>query len=572
MEESNYWTRLSRRRISRRALLGAGATTALGGAAAVVVGCGGGGNEGPNGVTGTARPTRSGVGPFAGGSLTFGRGIAALGIDPHLDLTGLDIDSLLYSYLYDWRPGTEEMVFNNLATAFEQPDPEHLQFIFTLRPGVKIHQGGPGAGEEMTSEDCKQTFIRRGVSLTAPDKRFPHKIAGSANPEDLGPALQTPDKYTFSFNMKEPFVPALREMANATWAIVPAKVIEKFPSLSQTGFGSGPFMLEEFRGAERIVLKKHPEYFLAPRPWLDGLTYIVITENSSLLSAFENGQHDVNGAFLTKKDAEDLQNNGDIVVGKAPSLFYPVIHMKMKPPFSDVRVRKAIDLALDRDEMIAIIQAGEGNYNGPIQWPQEKWALPQEELRAFYKSDPEQAKSILEEAGYGDGFSAKMKVPKLTGPSVVGDIAALIQAQLERANIHVQRDEVELGAFIGNTLLPGNFEMAFFPNLPYDEPDRPLAFYHSLGVTGSGNWTNYRNKELDKIIDAQSREFDEAKRKELIFQAQRMILEEHGPQITLAGGFAHSAHWNYVHFPYELGEEPPEDAGPFGTDIWTEKV
>ena len=577
MEESNYWTRLARKRVSRRALLNAGALTAAGGAAALVVGCGGGSDNGSsngtNGPTGTPRHTAGpGASPVAGGSITWGRGISALGIDPHVDLTGLDVDALIYSYLYSWIPGKEEFVLNNLASAFEQPDPEHLQFIFTIRPGVKIHAGGPGAGEEMTSEDCKQSFIRRGTSITAPDKRFPRKIAGSADPAALPPALLTPDKSTFSFNMHSPFVPSIREMANATWAIVPAKVIEKFPSLSQDAFGSGPFMLGEFSGSERIVLKRHPEYFLPPRPWLDGITYVIITENSSLLSAFKNGQHDVCGAFLTKEDADDLGSDANFVVGAAPSLFYPVIHLKMKPPFDDIRVRKAIDLALDRDEMINILQAGEGNYNGPIQWPQTKWALPQDELRSFYVHDEAQAISLLQEAGLGDGFNAQMKLPKLSGISIIGEIASVIKQQLSRVNINVTLNEVELGAFIGNTLLPGNFEMAFFPNLPYDEPDRPLSFYDSLGVTGSGNWTNYSNKDLDKLILAQSEEFDEAKRKDIIYKAQRLILQEHGPQLTLTGGFAYAAHWNYVHFPYELGQDPSASAGPYGSDLWTDKA
>jgi len=244
----------------------------------------------------------------------------------------------------------------------------------------------------------------------------------------------------------------------------------------------------------------------------------------------------------------------------------------MKPPFDDLRVRKAVDLALNRDEFMAVISGGEGNYNGPIQWPQTKWALPQEELRAFYKSDPDQAKALLSDAGYENGFKSRMKLPKLSGIQIVGDIAVVIKDQLGRVGIDVQLDEVELGAFIGSTLLPGNFEMAFFPNLPYDEPDRPLSFYHSLGVTGSGNWNNYSNKELDKLIEAQSIEFDEAKRKDIIYQAQRLILEEHGPQITLSGGYTYTAHWNYVHFPNEIGTDPPADAGPFGVDIWTDKA
>jgi len=571
MEESNYWTRLSRGRISRRRLLGASAVTALGGAAALVVGCGSGNSNGGS-PTGPVRTRPPGGSPAPGGSITWGRAIASLGIDPHIDLTGLDVDTLLYSYLYDWIPGKEEIIYNNLAAHLELPDPQHLEFIFTLRPGVKIHAGGPGAGEDMSSEDCKQSFIRRGTSITAPDKRFPRKIAGSSDAEALAAALQTPDPLTFKFKMSEPFVPSLREMANPTWAMVPAKVISKYLSLAQRAFGSGPFMLEEFKGSQRIVLKRHPEHFLKPRPWLDGITYVVITEGSSLLSAFKNGQHDVNGSVLTKDDFDQLSKNENIVVSRAPSLFYPVIHMKMKPPFNDIKVREAMDLALNRDEIIALTQGGEGNYNGPIQWPQAKWALPQEELRAFYKYDPERAKSLLADAGFKDGFSAKMKLPKLAGATFISDTAAVAAQQLGKVGINIQLDEVELGAFIASTLLPGNFELAFFPNLPYDEPDRPLAFYHSSGVTGSGNWNNYTNPQLDKLINQQAMEFDEAKRKEIVYAAQRMILLEHAPQITLTGGFAYSAHWSYVHFPYELGQDPPKDAGPNGVDIWTDKA
>ncbi len=564
MEESNYWKRLSRNRISRRTLLGAGAATALGAAAAALVGCDSGG---PSGTNGTAGPSRSGspVGagtPRAGGDLTWGLGVGALGIDPHIDITGLGIVPLLYSYLYSWAPGREEVVLNNLAEAFEQPDPEHLEFIFHLRRGVKAHPIGPAAGEEITSADCEASFKRRGTAITAPDKRFPLRIDH----------FETPDPYTFKFVMKRPFVPAIREMAIPLWAIVPAKVLEEFSNLSQAAFGSGPFMLDEFRGQERIVFKRHPDYFLSPRPWLDSITYIVITENSSLLAGFRSGQHDVNGAFLTKTDAEDLQKNADIVVTKAPSLFYPVIHMKMRPPFNDIHVRQAIDLALDRDQLIAVVGQGEGNYNGPIQWGQVKWALPQDELRSFYRHDLDAAKKLLADNGYPDGFTTKMKLPKLTGPSIVGDTAVLLKDQLSRVGINVQLDEVELGAFISSTLLNGNFDTAFFPNLPYDEPDRPLSFYHSLGVSGSGNWTNYSNRELDKLIEAQAEEFDPARRLQIIQDAQRMILQEHGPQLTLTGGYGYFARWNYVQIGAEFaGDQPPADAGPFGADIWVDR-
>lgn len=584
--EDNYWKRLSRKRFSRRAMLGTTALTALGGAAAFVVGCGGGdGNGNGNGDGRTAGPTRTPpANPTPGGTITQGRLLAVLGIDPHIDLTGLDIDLLLYPYLYGWAPGREEAVFNNLAESLEMPDP--TEFIFTLRPGVKNSPEGPAANEEITSEDCKQSFIRRGTSITAPDKRFAFKIAGSADPAMLAPALQTPDPYTFRFKMTEPFVPGVREMANPTWAMVSKKVLDRFLYLSQDAYGAGPFQLEEFRGNERVVLTRNPNYFIKDRPYLDGITYIVITESSSLLSAFTTGQHDVNGAILTRDQYEEFRDDGDFSVATAPSLFYPVVHLKMRPPFDQIKVREALDLAINREEIINNIQSGEGQFNGPIQWPQFKWALPQSELREFYRYDPDRARALLAEAGYPDGFTSRLKLPKITGATFIADTAVLLKDQWSQVGINIEIDEVELGAFIGSTLLPGNFDMAFFPNLPYDEPDRPLAFYHSKGVTGTGNWNNYSNPELDKLIDAQAKEFDEEKRIQIVQEAQRMILPEHGPQITLTGGFQYSARWNYVHFPWEIDSEVPETvmvqegdkfviqsgSAPFGAEIWTEKV
>ncbi|HEY5638568.1 MAG TPA: hypothetical protein VIW01_00785, partial [Dehalococcoidia bacterium] len=154
----------------------------------------------------------------------------------------------------------------------------------------------------------------------------------------------------------------------------------------------------------------------------------------------------------------------------------------------------------------------------------------------------------------------------------LNDIARIIVDSWKEINVDVQIDEVELGAYIGSTLLPGNFDMTFFPNLPYDEPDRPLAFYHSLGVTGTGNWTGYSNPDLDKLIEAQSAEFDEEKRQAIITEAQELILGEHGPQLTTTGGFQYSARQAYVHLPFTIDEDTPLDAKPFGVDIWTEQT
>ena len=587
MEESNYWTRSAHgKRISRRALLSASGTVALGAAAAAVVGCGGSNGNGNGGPAASAAPQVYGP-PVGGGSITQGRLLNVLGIDPHIDLTGLDVVMRMYSYLYSWKPFEEGPIFNNFALSVEIPSPDQTEFIFALRPGVKIQSqaDNPAAGEELTSTDVKESWIRRGTAITAPDKRFPLRISGTSSPDAnaLRAALQTPDPYTFSFKLSKPFVPAFREMSNATWAVVPAKVIEKYGSsftfggLGQKACGSGPFQLSEFRGTERIILKRHPEYFMNPRPWLDEIRYIIITEPQSLLAAFDSGQHDVNGALMNRAQAEERMKNPDFIVKKAPTRFYPVIHFKTHPslPYSDIRVREAFDVAIDRDEIISLIWDGEGNYNGPVQWLMARFALPQDELRQAQPYDPEKAKQLLSAAGYEGGLNAKMKIPRVPGAPFIADLASLLKDQLSKVGINLLLDEVELGTFIANVILPGNFELCFFPNLPYDEPDRPLSFYHTRGVTGVGNWNNYTNPELDKLIDSQSVDFDEPHRIQTILEAQRMILKEHGPQITMPGGNFYAARWNYVHVPFEFGVDPGEGAlsdeeiGPEAADLYT---
>jgi peptide/nickel transport system substrate-binding protein len=192
--------------------------------------------------------------------------------------------------------------------------------------------------------------------------------------------------------------------------------------------------------------------------------------------------------------------------------------------------------------------------------------------------DPQKARDLLNAAGYPNGVEVKMKIPRVPGAPIIADLSSLIKDQVGKVGIKLLLDEVEIGTFIANVILPGNFDLAFFPNLPYDEPDRPLSFYHTRGVTGVGNWNNYTNPDLDKLIDAQESDFNEDRRIQTIFEAQRLILKEHGPQITLPGGNFYGARWKYVHHPYQYfldlgeGDIPPDKIGPAGADGWTERA
>jgi peptide/nickel transport system substrate-binding protein len=565
-------------KLSRRTFLSAGAAAALSGGTALVFGCGGGsGRPSPSTNIGGGA-----VGPRRGGEIVIGRHPSGvLGIDPHIDVSTADIAQLIYSRLYTWQALSETAIFNDFALSVEIPDPKLQDFIFGLRPGVKIHShpDNPASGEELTSEDCKQSFIRRGSAITAPDKRLALAIAGTGSPDRvaLAAAMQTPDPYTFSIRLNRTFTPAFRELAKPEWSIIPAKVIEKYgSSLSgvQTLFGSGPFMLKELRGTERIVLIRHPDYFLSPRPWLDRIIFAIAPNPAALVSGLESGRLDAITAPISNEKYLELNEDSRYTTSRAPTFVYPSLQLKMQPPFSDIRVREAIDLALDREAFIDEIWGGDAKYNGPVPWPLERWALPQDELRRSYRYDPDRASELLEEAGYGDGFTARMAFARGEYDRIfaIEEAASLIADDLSKVGITLDLDEVELGSFIAETWLLGNFEMAFFPNNPYDDPDRPLALYHTRGISGAGNPNGYSNPEIDRLIDAQSQELDENRRQEIIHEAQRLMIKEHAPQITLPSGYEYHARRSYVHYPNEIGESPTSGAGPWGSDIWTEEA
>jgi peptide/nickel transport system substrate-binding protein len=559
MEGSNYWPRVSARRLSRRRLLAVGGAAALGGAAAIVVGCGGGGS-------GDGQPRR-------GGNVTIGRSTNVLGIDPHIDLTGLTVDRLVYSYLYSWDAVDQELVLNDLAAEFENPD--GLTFIFTLRKGVMTHPGGyPGAGEEMTAEDCRQSFYRRGTSITATDKRLAFRIAGSTDPAMLLPALEAPDRYTFRFKMAEPFVPALREMARDTWAVVPAKVIDAFGlGLSQVAHGSGPFILEEFRGTERVVLRRHPNYFIDRCPLADSITLQIITDPDALRGALESGVIEVTDEPVSKEWIDEVGDDPDYTVGREVARSYHAVHLNSRPPYNDIRVRQAINLGLDRDDYILSLLSGEGQYNGAVPWALRDWALPQAELRSSFEYDVVRAKALLSEAGYDGGFGETLGPRGVADRSAFSMDAMLIEDNMEDLTIALRPAEFPISG-PPPTLVPFNkhdFELTQIG--PIDEPDQALIAYRSNLAFGGESPAWFANAELDALVEAQSREFDPERRLEIVHEAQRLIMRDHLPPLPLPSGFEYRVRRSKVHVSQDQEVSSGDVSNlPYGCDIWTEKT
>jgi ABC-type transport system substrate-binding protein len=270
---------------------------------------------------------------------------------------------------------------------------------------------------------------------------------------------------------------------------------------------------------------------------------LVIPDDSTIAAAFETGQTDYYGGSQPNRPKLDKWKNIKGINVRTGSNYYHRIFMLRtdRPPFNDVRVRQAIDLCVDRQDIIDKIAFGYGKFAGPVVPDMERYALPQEEIREFYKVDIEKAKQLLAAAGYENGLDVEIKVESAADLSKLSQIVA---QHLAKAGIKARLTLQELGAYLA-TLYAGNFDMTCYYNLAFDEPDRPLCQWFSKGQAGI-SFSGYNNPTADEWIWKERSEFDPEKRRQIILDAQRFFITEHRPQISTQTDVGYGAHWNYL--------------------------
>jgi peptide/nickel transport system substrate-binding protein len=262
--------------------------------------------------------------------------------DPHLTIapaTHFTL-SLVYSRLVrhqvgpQVQPGTF-IVEPDLAERWEQPD--DTTYIFHLRQGVKWHNKPPVNGRELVAEDVKFTYDR---FLTDP---------GNANRYILEPVerIEVVDRYTVKFLLKEPYVWLVSALAYpwSMWIIAP-EVVQHFGDLKkpETAIGTGPFVLERYGPNVKAVFTRHPEYFRKDQPYVDGVEWLSIPDESTGLAMYRTGQIDCaphTGWTVRQQDLEALKkSHPHLHYQDMLSIVTQVIIMRTdQPPFNDVRVQ-----------------------------------------------------------------------------------------------------------------------------------------------------------------------------------------------------------------------------------------
>jgi len=544
MSTSDYWKRLSGQRLSRRRVLAAGAA-GVGATALGLAGCGGGEDE--DGET----PTVGGT-PQYGGGVTTGITADPGGLDPQICITCYWIAAQFHGYLYNVSIADQSIMLQ-MASGYEHVD--DVTYVWNLRPGIKFHDVDPTFGREVIADDIVYSMTRR--------RDDPAVLNDKQLLRDYTASFDAPDQYSFRLVTNRPYSPAYDELGNTSYAIVPKEAVEKYGDLQQHAIGCGAFLLDEFVKSERVKMRRNPNFYMEGRPYLDTRQWLIIPDMSTIMQAFRTGQHDIYGSSLDKLKADELKGIKGMVVRDTPNLVQKSLNFNVeKPPFNDKRVWNAIDLAINRQDLIDKMAFGAGKVAGPIAPDLEYWALPQEELRDFYKLDLVGAKQLLAAAGYPDGFEVDLPVMTVVDMPRLGEV---IKEQLAKIDVTCNLQPKELGSFIAQ-VYGRNFEMALFYNLGYVEPDRPLCQWFSKGQSGA-SLTGYNNPEMDDWIWKERSEFDIEKRRQIVLDAQRAMMREHGPVINTFTGQGYMAHWDWVGGTDDYARVFSQ-WGYLGVDLW----
>jgi len=465
--------------------------------------------------------------PKRGGILRV-RGRDPVHFDPHLTRDGRthSVLSFVYSKLLrhkvggDVQPGTFS-VEPDLAERWEVVD--DITYIFHLRQGVRWHNKPPVNGRELVAEDVKFTFDR---FLTV-----------EGNPERLlleaVERVEVVDRYTVQFRLKEPFVWLLDTLASplCTWIIAP-EVVKHYGDLKkvETAIGTGPFMLERYEPNVKTVFRRHPEYFRPGLPYVDGVEWLVLDDESTGLAMYRTGQIDAGPGLQWEVRQADLE----ALKHSHPHLHYQdmlannvtTIWMRTdKPPFTDVHVRRAISQAVDRQGLIEAVWM-RGEPSPAVPRGLTRWSLPIDQLGTgakYYQYNPKEVRRLLAEAGYPKGFKTQLTVSSGYGRDLV-DAAQLVLRYLKEVGIEAELKLQEYGAYQATTG-QGKFEgLAMGPYAVGWEADSSL--YGPYAPDQPRNRGRVNDPKLAAMVQEQRRLQDPEARKQLIFDMQRYAAEQ----------------------------------------------
>jgi peptide/nickel transport system substrate-binding protein len=471
-------------------------------------------------VTG-AVAAQTGETPRRGGVLLAVIGADPPSLDPHQESTFANIQLVapLYSTLLQFDPYNYPKIIGDLATDWKIA-PDGKTYTFKIRPGVKFHDGSP-----LTSADVKATYDK----IVRPPEGV-RSVRKNAYTEIE--RVEAPDATTVVFKLKFPSASLLANLASPWNVIYPKKYLDKDPNYFKTNVvGSGPFKLKNYTRGSTFEGERNPDYFVTDRPYLDGYKFFISPETSVRAAAIRSGRAYIEFRDLpnSEVDAIKKQLGNKVAVQETPMVgqFGIAINNTAKP-FTDVRVRKALTMGLDRYTAGKVLYGITGlKIVGGLMRPGTEFALSEADLQkipGFWKDAEKsraEAKKLLAEAGYPNGLKVVLKNRNVKLP--YQDFAVYAIQEWRKIGIEVENRPLETAAWFSDGQDTGNFELIVAPTVEFaDDPDQFLGRY----VTGSTqNWGRFSDPRIDDLFSRQARSLDAAERKKLCNEIEKLVLE-----------------------------------------------
>ncbi|MBI2906687.1 MAG: hypothetical protein HYX92_03405 [Chloroflexi bacterium] len=448
--------------------------------------------------------------PRYGGTLTLGTSEDPPSLDPLRESTSalFNIITPAYSGLLQYDPSDNEKIVPDLAERWEL-SADNMAYTFYLRKDVKWHDGKP-----FTSADAAFSVDSQS-KLNAKKKDQLNAIS----------RVETGGEYAVKVALKHPSASLPAMLAVAPMPLAPKHVVEAKGDLKKDVVGTGPFKLKSYSFGVSLELVKNKEYFVPGRPYLDGLTFYMIKDRGTVLAAFRTGRVKkfIPAILVNPSEAKVIRENvPQAIVQPFQSLRSATFFVKMDAkPWDDVRVRRAVHLATDRQAALKVIGEGEGSIGATI--IAGEWAIPEAELlkqpgfRQPKDADITEAKRLLAEAGFERGFSTRILTRAGYGATVKA--AEFMTDQLSRIGIRATLEVVETAIWFDRQPR-GAYETAVITiGVDISDPDAAAQTFVR------GNRYFVADEKLHELFEKQGRTTDPLERKRLVLEVQHRTLE-----------------------------------------------
>ncbi|MFZ5784561.1 MAG: ABC transporter substrate-binding protein [Pseudomonadota bacterium] len=442
-----------------------------------------------------------------------------------------------------WLPS--DAMRGELAESWEWKD-NPLRLEIKLRKGVMWpEKPGVMKSRELVADDVVFAYDRLDNS--------PRKIKGYF---DHIAKVSAPDKHTVVFELKDYFAEWDYRFGYGYFSgIYPKEVVEAGAKDWKNVTGTGPYMLTDFVAGNSNTYTKNPDYWDKEKidgkeyklPFIDKIVYRTIKDEATYITALRTGKLDMlenirwQNVESLKKSAPQLKWNRWLNMSGT----FLAFRVDVDSPFKDVRVRRALNMAVNKDEIVKAYYNGNAelfaypmhpDYVGYFQPLKEMPASVQE----LFKYDPDKARKLLAEAGYGKGFTFKVQVCSCNADHM--DLLPLVAAYLEQVGVKMDIQPMEYGAFL-SAMTSRTLAVGYLMNNGHTNPTTTIRKSFTTGQ--QWNPSGWSDPKFDAKMDEVYRERDEGKRQQMLREMTIEILDK-APYIWLPTPYIYTAWWPWV--------------------------